>query len=693
MKNLKFSTRLIIGFSIIIFFSLIIAALAFIQIQIISTNVQEIYDHPLVVSNSVKEIEINVNAIHRSMKDVVLSENIEELNKYVEIVNNYDSLVQQSFKIVEERYLGSKNDVTDAHHTYNNWHIIRSEVIALKKAGKSNEAINITKEEGAAHVKLIHDKNKVIIDFAENKADEIYNDHLKEIRKSTLLLLAIAFILLMLSIIISVKIAKSISKPIQKFISDVVPIFKSEQTLVTEFKTKNEEEILLFTAKELTTAYHELEKVNAELTLNMEEKAKKEAELVISKFQNEEKAKQAAALVIANQELAFQNEEKEKRAEELSLANEERQKANEYLENLFRYANAPIIVWDTQFNITRFNPAFEALTGRKAIEVIGKSLEVLFPPDLRKEALEIIKDLEQGKRLETVEINIMHVNGTRKTVLWNSAPIMDASGNNIIATIAQGQDITERKQITENLNMTLDRLENSNKELEQFAYIASHDLQEPLRMISSYTQLLERKYKDKLDDDANEFIHYAVDGANRMQKMINDLLEYSRITSRGEELETIDTSIILGKAISMLQLKIEDNSALITNDDLPIVKGDASQILRVFQNLIENAIKYKKKSENPKIHISCQKKNNFYEFSVTDNGIGMDMKYKDKLFIIFGRLHSSKAYPGTGIGLAICKRIIERHGGKIWFESKEYEGSTFYFTIPALTLIKKVWKI
>ena len=237
-------------------------------------------------------------------------------------------MVQQSFKIVEERYLGSKNDVTDAHHTYNNWHIIRSEVIALKKAGKSNEAINITKEEGAAHVKLIHDKNKVIIDFAENKADEIYNDHLKEIRKSTLLLLAIAFILLMLSIIISVKIAKSISKPIQKFISDVVPIFKSEQTLVTEFKTKNEEEILLFTAKELTTAYHELEKVNAELTLNMEEKAKKEAELVISKFQNEEKAKQAAALVIANQELAFQNEEKEKPQEELSLANEDEQKAN-----------------------------------------------------------------------------------------------------------------------------------------------------------------------------------------------------------------------------------------------------------------------------------------------------------------------------------------------------------------------------
>jgi light-regulated signal transduction histidine kinase (bacteriophytochrome) len=201
-------------------------------------------------------------------------------------------------------------------------------------------------------------------------------------------------------------------------------------------------------------------------------------------------------------------------------------------------------------------------------------------------------------------------------------------------------------------------------------------------MISSYTQLLERRYKDKLDDEANEFIHFAVDGANRMQMMITDLLEYSRITTRGKELKEIAVSITLEKVISILQLKIDDSSTIITNDTLPLVKGDESQLFRVFQNLIENAIKFKKKSENPKIHISCQKKNEFYEFSVKDNGIGMDMKYKDKLFIIFSRLHSSKEYPGTGMGLSICKRIIERHGGKIWFDSKVNEGTTFYFTLP-----------
>jgi light-regulated signal transduction histidine kinase (bacteriophytochrome) len=167
-----------------------------------------------------------------------------------------------------------------------------------------------------------------------------------------------------------------------------------------------------------------------------------------------------------------------------------------------------------------------------------------------------------------------------------------------------------------------------------------------------------------------------------MQKLLNDLLEYSRIGNRGKGFEQVDTSTILRQVVSNLQLLITENSALITNDDLPMVKTDESQILRVFQNLIENAIKFKKKTELPKIHISCSKLNNMYQFSVTDNGIGMEMQYHDRVFTIFQRLHSVKDYPGTGIGLSINKRIIERHGGTIWFESVLNEGTTFYFTIP-----------
>lgn len=269
----------------------------------------------------------------------------------------------------------------------------------------------------------------------------------------------------------------------------------------------------------------------------------------------------------------------------------------------------------------------------------------------------------------------------------------------VIGVIGVSLDVTERKLAEEELgkyrehleelvtNRTAEladairNLERSNQELEQFAYVASHDLQEPLRMVSSFTQMLERRYKDKIDADANDFIHYAVDGANRMQKLINDLLDFSRITTRGKDFTKVDLSQLLGQAISNLQQLISDNSALVSNDDLPEMNVDESQIIRVFQNLIENAIKYRKSTELPKVHISCKNQNKFYEFAIRDNGIGIDMQFHDRIFIIFQRLHSKEEYPGTGIGLSICKRIVERHGGSLWFNSVVNEGTTFYFTL------------
>jgi len=234
---------------------------------------------------------------------------------------------------------------------------------------------------------------------------------------------------------------------------------------------------------------------------------------------------------------------------------------------------------------------------------------------------------------------------------------------------------------TKELTFMVNNLKRSNEELEQFAYVASHDLQEPLRMISSYTQLLDKRYKDKLDNDANDFIHYAVDGADRMQKLINDLLDYSRVSMRGKDFVQVDINQVLGHVFSNLQYLIIEKSALITHNGLPTVYADESQLIQLFQNLIENAIKFKKEDVLPLIHITCKTENDVCEFMVIDNGISIDMQYQDKIFLIFQRLHSKELYPGTGIGLAICKRIVERHGGKIWFESKENEGTTFYFTL------------
>lgn len=232
----------------------------------------------------------------------------------------------------------------------------------------------------------------------------------------------------------------------------------------------------------------------------------------------------------------------------------------------------------------------------------------------------------------------------------------------------------------EELRKTVADLERSNAELERFAYVASHDLQEPLRMVSSYTQLLEKRYKDKLDANAHDFINYAVDGAKRMQNLINDLLTYSRVGTRGKLFEPTDCKAVFDAAIANLDAAIKENKAKVTYDPLPMVMSDEGQLVQLFQNLIGNAIKFHGKKP-PRVHVSARPDGDKWVFSIKDNGIGIDPQYFERIFIIFQRLHS-EGYPGTGTGLAIAKRIVERHGGRIWIESAPDKGSTFHFTIP-----------
>jgi PAS domain S-box-containing protein len=242
-------------------------------------------------------------------------------------------------------------------------------------------------------------------------------------------------------------------------------------------------------------------------------------------------------------------------------------------------------------------------------------------------------------------------------------------------------DITEQKLADARLQSLVTDLERSNKELEMFAYVASHDLQEPLRMVSSYTQLLERRYSAKLDDDAREFINFAVDGATRMQRLINDLLTFSRVSIHGKPMTLTNVAEILGGIRVDLGVTMEEGGTVLTNDDMPEVMADPTQLSQLLQNLIGNAIKFHNgKRSHVHVHVTDTPAN--WEFSVRDNGIGIEPEYFDRIFVIFQRLHGKGVYPGTGIGLALCKRIVERHGGSIWVESELGTGSTFFFTIP-----------
>ncbi|MFO7712271.1 MAG: ATP-binding protein [Dehalococcoidia bacterium] len=248
------------------------------------------------------------------------------------------------------------------------------------------------------------------------------------------------------------------------------------------------------------------------------------------------------------------------------------------------------------------------------------------------------------------------------------------------ATLGSLIDVTERKQMEERLKQITLEMQRSNTELEQFAYVISHDLHEPLRMVSSYTQLLARRYRDRLDADADEFISYAVDGAQRMQALLNDLLDYSRVGTRGKPFALVDCRRVVEQATANLKIAIEECGASVTYDVLPGVLGDEGQLVRLFQNLIGNAIKFRG-DEAPCVHISALRWHNVVTFSVKDNGIGIDPQHSRTIFEIFRRLHTREEYPGTGMGLAICRKIVERHGGRISVQSRPGEGSTFFFTI------------
>jgi PAS domain S-box-containing protein len=360
---------------------------------------------------------------------------------------------------------------------------------------------------------------------------------------------------------------------------------------------------------------------------------------------------------------------------ELELRVEERtaalQTASSYNRSLLEASVDPLVTISDAGKITDVNRATEQVTGSSRDELIGTDFANYFT-DPEKARLGYEQVFRDGL-VRNYELEIRHKAEWLTPVMYNASIYRDDSGK-VVGIFAAARDITDRKRAEEALTR-------SNEDLQQFAYVASHDLQEPLRNVASCLQLLEQKYKNKLDAQADQYIYYAVDSAVRMKALIQDLLTYSRIATKGKSPESINCERILDQTVKNLRSLVSETGAVITHDSLPTVLADDTQLLQVFQNLIQNAIKFRK-DEPPKIHVSAVKNKNEWIFSVKDNGIGIESRHLDRIFVIFQRLNKRSQYAGTGMGLAIVKKVVERHHGRVWVESERGVGSTFYFTLP-----------
>jgi len=478
-----------------------------------------------------------------------------------------------------------------------------------------------------------------------------------------------------------------------------------------EDKSINARKELAFQDEEKGKLAGELSIANKELAFQNKEKEKRAAELNLADielaYQNEEKGKRAEELTIANKELAFQNKAKEKRSEELSVANKElafqnkekeKRAAELSLANIeLAYQNDEKEKRAEELTIANKELAFQNKEKEKrAAELIIANKELAFQnKEKEKRAAELIfanielayQNEEKGKRAEELTIANKELAFQNEEKEKRAAELIIA--NKELAFQNKEKEKRAAELIIANKELAFQNEEKEkrtadlifvNKELEQFAYVASHDLQEPLLTITNFVGLLEEKFSEKTDKDTDQYLEFIVKAASKMRNLIKALLDFSRI-GRNIIFTTVDCNEILKEVIDEMEASIKESSAKITSSMLPVLKGSDIELKRLFQNLISNAIKFKKQNVIPELEIAVEEKDTEYLFSIKDNGIGIEEQYIGKLFIIFQRLHNATEYPGAGIGLAICKKIVILHNGKIWVKSKFGEGSTFYFTI------------
>ncbi|MCB2195199.1 MAG: response regulator [Bacteroidetes bacterium] len=580
-NKLRFRSKLLFSYIILIVFSVTLSVIFLIQINKLEKNVEDIYDHPLAVSNAVRDINTCINGMHRSMKDVVLAQNSQELDSAVHIVNTLNSKALNSFQVVFKRFLGDMKDAKNAHKAFVDWEEIRNEVIALKKDGKDYEAAEITKGKGAKHVQSLLDKTKVMIDFAQSKADEFKLNTENAYNRTFAAFLLLIILIIAFSIVMVIIISDSLLKPLQQFIDKMRAIYLKEGSVSDNQAYVTEVELLEITVNELENAYKKIEERNQEL-----------------KGLNEDLDEKVRLRTIELETKQLQLKDKN---EEYAVINEELRQTNEELINAKDHAEKN--------------------------ESIAK---------------------EKTEEYEAINEELRQTN----------------------------EELMEAKQ----------RAEESDQLKSAFLANMSHEIRTPMNGIVGFAKMLQKEGLS--EDKLKHYTNIIVESSKQLLSIVNDILDISKIETGQIEIFKEKTNIenILDETTQLFQLKAQEKQLLLdwtclVPDKQKEVLTDRAKLKQVLYNLISNAVKY---TESGFVKVNCKIQNKDLLFTVSDSGIGIPKNEHHKIFDRFIKIEYSttKLYGGTGLGLSICKGYVESLGGRIWFESEENKGTTFFFTLP-----------
>jgi len=674
MKKNKYpgiQTRLLIGLLIIILTSCIVNIVYYKETKELSKVANIIIEHPYAVGNSVRDIENYINVIHRSMEDILLSENETELNKSINIVNKNEQLIYDNFKIVKEKFLGNLDFVNDAYTTFVNSKPIRDEVIDLVKKGKTDDAAKIRNEKGNDHFMLLFQKTRKMIDFADEKAASLNQNSINIILETKRLFFFLLIGSSVIEIILFLWILLSILNPINRMIDRIKKV-TGDKKYGPGVISGNHLAVLDYAISD----FENREKILEE-KVNIRTKELREARnLLESSIENSPIGIVEVGLdrkfISANQSFCTTMGYSLEELKRISPNNITAEEDNDICMGF--YAKA----LEGKMTTIKVEKRYIHKSGR----IVYTSVSSLLVRDIKGKPMYFfsqIRDISKQKEYELElikqkdDLESLIVERTKE--LNNKTLILERSQQALTFLLEDVNDIKKQLGIS-NL-----KLLDSNKELESFSYSVSHDLKAPLRAVIGFSQILNEDFAPQLTSESKRYISLIIENAENMGTLINDLLEFSRM-GRAELHKTQVNLYLLGERVkSELMTGIKDRDLTIDIKDMPEVNADEKLIYHVILNLLSNAVKYTGKVEKAVVEFGCTSKNNEDIFYVKDNGIGFDMKYSEKIFDVFQRLHSVEEFPGTGIGLSIVKRIINKHEGKIWVESEKNKGTTFFFTI------------